>query len=282
LLRFLVSLGVLQMPSPGSFSLTPTGATLRSGVPGSVRPLVDMLLDQRQYEPWDHLIDSVNTGRSAFEILHGEDIWSYRARNLEQSRLFDAAMASSVPLINRSLVNSYDFSATPHVIDVGGGNGALLIAVLEAYPDNRGTLFDQPHVISGASERVAAAGLAARVQLAAGNFFERVPPGGDAYLLSRILHDWDDERSIAILQQIRRATPAHGKLLVMERIIPDVLQASPFDQDIMCTDLHMLVVTGGRERTAAELDALFEAAGLKLSRIITTDTTTSIIEAVPA
>jgi ubiquinone/menaquinone biosynthesis C-methylase UbiE len=167
------------------------------------------------------------------------------------------------------------------VVDVGGGSGGLLASVLKVYPRLRGVLFDLPHVIQGARADFTDASLAARCDLVAGDFFESVPTGGDAYLLKAVLHDWDDERSAAILRNCRRVIAPSGKLLLIERVVPERFEASPLHHAIARMDLHMLVEFGGMERTEAEFRSLLERTGFRLSNAVATSTEFSILEATP-
>ena len=191
--------------------------------------------------------------------------------------MFNEAMTGWTTQLAGAVVDAYDFSPFETIVDVGGGYGTLLAAILRRNPAARGILFDQPHVVAAAEEHLAAAGVADRCTTVGGDFFVEVPAGGDAYVLAQILHDWDDERSVAILRQCRRAMPAHGKLLVVELVLPP--GEEPFFGKWL--DLHMLVMAGARERTAAEYDALFRAAGFALARVVPTPAGPSIVEAVP-
>jgi hypothetical protein len=294
LLRFLVTIGVTteqagsgsshgSTSSHGSrFALTPLGATLRRDGPDSIRDMAMLYLNEHTFKGWNALTHSVTTGETGFGHVYGTDVWSYRAQHTDYQQIFDAAMAEQVHLVNASITASYDFSPLHHIIDIGGGNGALLIAILKANPGSRGTVFDQPQVVAGAQDRIEAAGLADRLDSASGSFFESVPGGGDAYLLSRVIHDWDDARSSAILKTIRSAMSPHSRLLVIERVVPDRLDTSPGAAEVMMSDLNMLIMTGGRERTVSEYSALFDAAGLKLMHIVSTPSLASIVEAIPS
>jgi hypothetical protein len=232
---------------------------------------------EEQYRAWGDLLHSVRTGETAFDYQFGTGYFDYLAQHPEADRVFNEAMTGWTHQLVGAVVDTYDFSSVKTVVDVGGGYGALLGAILQRYPDTKGTLFEQPHVIDSAEEQLVAAGVAERCVFVGGDFFAAVPPGGDAYVLSQILHDWDDERCVAILEQCRRAMPEHGKLLVVELVLP------PGDEPFLgkWLDLHMLVLLGGRERTAAEYDTLFRAAGFKLARVVPTPPGPSVVEAVP-
>ena len=275
-LRALASVGVFTEVSPGSFALTPLAELLRTETPGSMSALAIMYAEE-QYRAWGELLHSVRTGEMAFDHQFGMGYFEYLAQHPEADRVFNEAMTGWTQQLVGAVVDTYDFSPFHTVVDVGGGYGALLATILRNNPGTRGILFEQPHVIASAEEELVAAGVADRCTFVGGDFFVEVPAGGDAYVLSQILHDWDDERCVAILGQCRRAMPGHGKLLVVELVLP------PGDEPSLgkWLDLHMLVLLGGRERTATEYDALFRAAGFKLARVVPTSPGPSVVEAIP-
>jgi hypothetical protein len=182
----------------------------------------------------------------------------------------------------RAVSAAYDFSSFGTVVDVGGGNGALLIGILAAHPTLRGVVFDRPHAAASAKTRIAAAGLAARCEAVAGNFFEAVPASGDAYLLEHVIHDWDDVRAVAILRNCHRAMHAQSKVLIVEGVYPPRIDQSDLSRGAAANDVNMLVCTGGRQRSEAEFAALYAAAGFRLTRIIPTLARASVIEGVRA
>lgn len=275
-LRALASVGVFTEVSPGSFALTPLAELLRTETPGSMSALAIMYAEE-QYRAWGELLHSVRTGEMAFDHQFGMGYFEYLAQHPEADRVFNEAMTGWTQQLVGAVVDTYDFSPFHTDVDVGGGYGALLATILRNNPGTRGILFEQPHVIASAEEELVAAGVADRCTFVGGDFFVEVPAGGDAYVLSQILHDWDDERCVAILGQCRRAMPDHGKLLVVELVLP------PGDDPFLgkWLDLHMLVLLGGRERTATEYDALFRAAGFKLARVVPTSPGPSVVEAIP-
>jgi hypothetical protein len=205
-------------------------------------------------------------------------VWEFFSKNPENARIFNAAMTTLTAWAEAAILQSYDFSAIGKIVDVGGGHGGFISAILKANPGMKGVLFDQPHVVDGALETIEKAGLADRCETVGGSFFDSVPEGGDAYILKWIIHDWDDERSIVILRNCRRAMSETGRLLLVETVVPPGNEPS-FAKFI---DLNMLVMTGGRERTEAEYRALFEAAGFRLTRIVPTPSPMFVIEGVPA
>jgi hypothetical protein len=275
-LRALASVGVFTEASPGAVALTPLAALLRTGTPDSMRALAIMYAEE-QYRAWGDILHSVQTGETAFEQQFGASYFAYLAQHPAADRVFNEAMTGWTMQLVGAVVDAYDFSPFKTVVDVGGSYGTLLAAILRSNPAARGILFDQPHVVAAAGEQLGVAGVAERCTTVGGDFFVEVPAGGDAYLLAQILHDWDDERSVAILRQCRRAMPAHGKLLVIELVLPP--GEEPFFGKWL--DLHMLVLLGARERTAAEYEALFQAAGFELARVVATPAGPSVVEAVP-
>ena len=277
ILRALASVGVFTEASPGVFALTPLAALLRSGIPDSMRALAIMYAEE-QYQAWGNVLHSVRTGETAFDQQFGMNYFDYLAQHPEADQVFNQAMSGYTTQLVGAVLDAYDFSAFKTIVDIGGSYGTLLTAVLRTNQTARGILFDQPHVVAAAEAHLVAAGVAQRCKVVGGDFFIEVPAGGDAYLLAQILHDWNDERSVAILRQCRRVMPAQGRLLVIELVLPQ--GEEPFFGKWL--DLHMLVMLGARERTEAEYAALFRTAGFELSRIAATRAGPSVIEAVPA
>lgn len=276
LLRALAGCGVFTEIAPRSFGLTDLGELLRSDVPGSMRALaMTMELDWRA---WEHLLFSVRTGRNAFQEVHGEGFFAHLQRHPDKASVFDQAMTGFVTAYGMAVAAAYDFTPFRTLVDVGGGHGALLRVLLKGNPGLRGILFDQPAVVAGAARALEAAGLGDRCQCQGGDFFSAIPEGGDLYLLASILHDWDDEYSLTILKNCRRAISHHGRLLIIEMVIPE--GDAPFFGKLL--DLQMLVSFGGRERTAAEYEDLLVQAGFRLARIIPTHAPPSVLEAEPA
>jgi hypothetical protein len=220
---------------------------------------------------------SVTTGTPAFHDLYGMDPWEYRARNPELNANFNDFMSDFTTIQTAAVVAAYDFSGMGILVDVGGGQGALISAVLRANPQLRGVLCDAPHVVSEARWTLEAAGVADRCEVVACDFFLSVPVGGDAYILKFIIHDWDDDQALAILKNCRRAMPEHGRLLLVEHVIS--AGNSPDPAKIL--DLQMLVELGGRERTEVEFRRLLSDAGFNLTNILPTQAQVSIIEAMP-
>jgi hypothetical protein len=257
LLRALASIGILREEAGREFALTPLGEDLRADAPESLAGWAAFVGEPYYWEVWGALEHSVRSGESAFPHIHGADPWTFRSHHPELSASFDRAMTSMSAQVSASVLAACDFSRFGTVVDIGGGNGGFLAAILAAHPAMRGVLFDQAHVVTGAKPVLEAAGVADRCEVEGGSFFEAVPAGGDAYVLKAILHDWADEESIAVLRTCRRAMADGAALLVVER----ELGAPNESPDAKFSDLNMLVSPGGRERTAEEFAALFEKAG---------------------
>src|SRR3954470_5959678 len=243
LLRALASIGVLDAEPERRFALTEVGEELRSDVPGSEHAHAVFIGRDYHWNAWSHLEQSVRTGEPAFPSLYGMSVWEYRAERPEESAIFDRWMTANTETVNDVIAGTYDFSRFTHVVDVGGGRGSLISAIVRAHPGVRGTLFDQADVeIDG-------------VEVVGGSFFEAVPRGGDAYVLKSIIHDWGDDEAIAILRTCAAALDGDAHVLLVERDL-----TAPAASWL---DLQMLVMLGGRERTEDEYAALFRAAGLE-------------------
>lgn len=275
--RALSSVGVLTEEADQRFGLTPLSETLRTDAPGSLRAFATVELGEEHYPAWGELLYSVKTGEIAFDKHFGMPIWEFFAKNPENARTFDDAMTNVSLAIKDAILASYDATTIRKLADIAGGHGSLLAAILKSNPEMKGVLFDLPGVTEGARKRIEAEGLSDRCEVIAGSFFESVPEGADAYIMKWIIHDWDDERSIAIFKNIRRAIAEGGKLLLVEAVVPPGSEPH-FSKFI---DLNMLVMTGGRERTEEEYRRLLEAGGFKLTKVIPTDSPMSIIEAAP-
>ena len=223
----------------------------------------------------------VQSGQPAFDRAFGMSNFAYWAHNPAAGAIHDAAFVQMAQTSTAPLLAAYDYSGFATIVDVGGSAGALLAAILAAYPRARGILFDLPHVVAGAAPILDAAGVTARCTTVGGSFFEVVPLGGDTYILKYILHDWDDERASAILQRCRAAMEPGATLLLIEHVLPDLLEAGPAAEWAARLDLEMLVLTpGGRERTEGEFHALLGDAGFALRRRVPTAAALQILEAV--
>lgn len=277
LLRALAAVGVFREEPGRRFASTPLGDSLRANAPRSVAPWAAFAMIPPQWQAWGALLHSVRTGENAFRHIHGEDVWAYRARHAEAGAAFDRAMTGITRLGVEAVLAAYDFSRFKTIVDVAGGHGSLLAAILAQHTDARGVLFDQPHVVAGAAELLQAAGVAGRCRVVGGSFFDSLPEGGDAYLLKQIIHDWENPEATAILRTCRRAIGPDARLLVIERGI-----GAPNEQAAAkLMDLQMLVSAGGRERTRDEYAALFDAAGFRLAGVTPTAGGLTVTEAVP-
>lgn len=283
LLRALSAIGVLHESDERHYSLTPLGATLRSDLRGSMRAWALLVFSDDQGKAWEALPHAVRTGQNAFRHIFGTDIWTRLAARPEAARLFDDAMQSLTQGAYGLLAAYYPFERFGWVVDVGGGNGSLLIPVLQRHPAMRATVFDLPHVADTARSRIAAAGLADRCDTVGGDAFVAVPAGADAYVLKGVIHDWEDEDAVAILRNCRAAMTKDAKLLLIERILPETID--PDDATARAkfiTDINMFVNPGGRERTEAEFRALLAQAGLRLTGIFPMPGPQVVMEAEPA
>jgi hypothetical protein len=276
LLRALASVGIFS-ETDGRFGMTPLAEYLHTDTPGSLRNIVMLIGQQPFWRSWGHLLHSVRTGESAFRKVHGMAPWEYWADHPEEDAVFKAAMTSRSSGVVDAVVRSYDFSGIGVLLDVGGGEGVMLAAILAANPSVRGILFDQPHVVRTAGALLERAGVADRCEVVGGSFFEAVPAGADAYLLKSVIHDWDEDAAIEILRACRAAMDDRGKLLVVERVMRPGNDPDP----AKFSDLNMLVVAGGRERTADDFELLYGEAGFRLSNIIRTGSPYNIIEGTP-
>jgi len=275
MVRLLVSVGVFA-ENGGRFSNNEVSSLLRSDLPHSMRASARMFGADFKWSIVQALTHSVRTGEPAFEHVFGEEQFSYLSRHPEEARLFDEAMVSGSELINGAIIDAYDFSSFATLVDVAGGYGSTLCAILAAHPKLKGTLFDLPHVVDKARSFVESKGLQARCSLVHGSFLETVPKGADAYFMKHIIHNWDDGRCLQLLRNCHRAMPGHAKLLVCEKVLPEGNDAA-YTRTL---DLVMLLNTpGGRERTEPEYRALFGEAGFRLTRAFPSKVENWILEA---
>lgn len=275
LMRALGTLGILAEETGKVFRLSPLGELLRADAPNTLRPIA-LMLGAEHYQAWGKLSDGVMSGKTPFEMVYGSQCFEYFEKNPHASEIFNEAMTSLVENEVSVITSAYDFSQFELLVDVGGGHGRLLSGILKQNPKLSGIVFDQPHVIDGATAHFRAEGVAERAKAEGGDFFISVPGNGDAYILSHIIHDWSDERARNILENIHKAMRPGGKLLLAETVI------TPGAEALMGTlmDLNMLVMTpGGRERTQDEYRQLLASAGFKLQQITPVSPTVSMIEA---
>ena len=275
-MRALAIVGVFAEDEDRHFHLTPPAGQLRTNAPGSLRAFAIMLGETEHWRAWEGMLHSVQTGQPAFDHIFGQSHFSYFEQHPEATRIFDAAMTSRSAMENDAIVAAYDFSHVDTVVEVGGGQGSLLQAILAASPSAKGVLFDQPHVIATAACRWNDDSQRLRCDFRAGDFFTAVPSGGDLYMVKKVVHDWDDERARQILTNCRKAMSGNARLLLIEPVIPGRNQPS-FNKLL---DLLMLAWTsGGMERTEAEHRVLLASAGLDLVRVTPTLSGVSLLEA---
>jgi orsellinic acid C2-O-methyltransferase len=280
LLRALTTIEICQEREDGAFELLPMGALLRSEAADSVHSSIIYTCGY-QWPMWGNLLYSVQTGKSVRKLLTGTEGFQHLEQDPELAATFNQNMVEIVRLAAPGIVQAYDFSKMKRVIDVGGGYGELLSAILIANPAVHGILFDLPHAIDNARSHMENAGVIDRCEFVSGDFFESVTSGADGYVLKSVIHDWNDERGQVILENCRRAISPGGKLLLVERMVPDQLEASSAHQMIVRSDLNMLVNLAAQERSETQFQRLLSAAGFRITRIIPVGFAYSIIEAVP-
>jgi hypothetical protein len=276
LLRSLTSLGVLAMDEEERFGLTPVSELLVDQ-PGSMRSVVRHMIEPPTWKAWGALLHSVKTGETAFDHANGQPIFEFYAANPGSGAVFHDAMTGHSEMMQEAMVGACDFSSASTVVDVGGGNGGLLLAILKANEELRGIVFDQPDTVAATRRQIDEHGLAARCEALGGDFFQSVPTG-DTYVLKYILHDWTDEQCLSILRNIAKAATDDARVVIFDGVIQSGSQPGP----VSLGDVHMMVMTGGRERTETEFRALLGAAQWKLTRIQALDEELSILEAVRA
>lgn len=276
-LRALAAAGVFHEDDDKRFSLTALGECLRSDAERPIAAYAAFVGRPHQWHAWGALSHSVRTGENAYRHVHGVGVWDYLVGHPDEALIFDRGMTGSSRGIVEAILSAYDFSAFGRIVDVGGGQGVMLAAVLAAHTHVHGILFDRPDVVARAQPVLESAGVAGRCDVVGGSFFEALPEGGDVYLLKYILHDWDDATSLAILTACRRVIRPEGKLLIMERIV-----ALPNEGlETKTSDLNMLVSPGGQERTADEFAAMLASTGFRIERIFEVSARLSIVEAAP-
>ncbi len=278
LMRTLAGLGILTQLDGGRFGLTALGESLKKGRPGSAHETVLTMAGPTFVTAFEEILHSVKTGDTGFAKAFGMPIFDYFAQHQDEASLFSQSMVGIHGGEPPAVAAAYDFSQFETIVDVGGATGNMLSAVLNAYEGPRGILYDLPHVVTDAPPSLEKSGISDRVTIETGSFFDTVPSGGDAYILSHIIHDWNEDQCLTILGNVRRAMKPGGKLLIVEFVLPE--DDSPHFGKI--ADIIMLVVPGGQERTPTEYDGLLAKAGFKMTRVVSTETPVSIVEAVIA
>ena len=277
-MRALASLGILTERPEQRFALTELGEALKTGAPGSARSSVIFSGSPSSQSGWDNVVYSIETGKPGFEKAQGVAFFDYLAHHPEDASLFSEMMVGMNNQEHAAVAAAYDFSVFKTIVDVGGASGNMLAAVLSRHAGPRGILFDRQHVVKDAPALLDTKGVSDRVTIQPGNFFESVPDGADAYILSHIIHDWDEDQCLTILGHVRKAMKPAGRLLIVEMVLPS--GDTPHPGKIL--DLTMLVQTGGQERTESEYASLLGMAGFRLTRVVPTSSAANIVEAVVA
>lgn len=274
-LRGLASIGVFTRVDEERFGNNELSEPLRSDVPNSLRVAARMV-GHEFYPAWGNVMHTVRTGETAFDALFGQSDWDYRSQNAEEGQLFNALMSTSSAMRMDMVAASLDWGQFGTIVDVGGGQGTMVATILQDHPTVKGIVYDLQGPASAARTRLAEAGLSERAYAVAGSFMDGVPTGGDAYILSRILHDWQDKEAIQILQNCRAAMHTDATLVIVERVLDAVAPTS----EGAFGDLHMMVMNGGRERTRGEFEQLLAATGIRLVEVIATEMPFQVIRAV--
>jgi hypothetical protein len=280
-LRALASVGIFEEQAGATgeasraFGLNVAARMLRKG-PGSMRDMGLFITSPTHFRVYSELLHSVATGQPAVQKVTGMPVFEYFAGQPEYSELFNNAMTAFSAVVIPAVLEAYDFSGINVLVDVAGGHGQVLTSVLQKYPAMRGVLFDLDHVIAGAGPLLTTSGVGDRVRTESGDFFTAVPAGGDAYIMKHIIHDWDDAEALTILRNIRTQLEGQpqGRVILVESVIPP--DNSPNFGKLI--DLEMMVMPGGRERTAAEFQSLFERAGFSHMRVVPTQAPLWVVE----
>jgi len=279
LMRAVATVGVFRETDPGRFEQTPMSDLLRTDHPQSIRDFMVFFPDPLHFRCYANLMHCVKTGETAGKPTVGKELFEYLADHPEDSAIFNAGMVNITRLFVPAVLDAYDFGGAQVMSDIGGGHGSVVAAILLRYPKMKGMLFDMPHVVAGAGAYLQSAGVANRCEIVPGDFFKSIPGGADTYIMKNIIHDWDDDRSIAIMRNIRQALGdrPNGKLLLLEFVLP------PGNEPNLSkwADIEMLALPGGRERTEQEYSALFAKAGFRLNRVVPSKSPQSVVEAVP-
>ncbi len=280
ILRVLEMAGIVRESPARSFVLTDAGSLLRTDVPGSMRDIVHYLTDPLHYRVYGSLADSLHAGKTPFDEVHGEPVfkWFARPENREEFEAFHKGMASFSGACIAAFLESYDFTQFETMLDLGGGLGSIIRAILKACPKLKGVIADLPEIIEQARQAIAGDDLSSRCTAVPCDFFKSVPGGADGYFMKHILHDWNDEDAACILKNIRAVIPAHGKLILAEAVVPS--DATPHPAKLI--DIEMMAFLRGKERTEPEWRTLLQGAGFKLNRVIHTKSPLDLIEALPA
>ncbi len=276
LMRALAALGIFAESEEGRFELNPLADHLRRDHPSSLKARA-VFHGSQHYPAWGHLLHSIKTGETAFDHLHGMNVWQYRAQNPLARQTFDEGLAGRADQFARAVIQAYDFSRYAKIVDIGGGSGILLAAILGANPRARGILFELGEAISN-GRGTRSIELGERCEFVAGDFLERVAAGGDLYLLSRVIHDWDDANAVKILKNCERVMQRNHRLVIIERVIDPNKPSA----ETALADINMMVMNGGCERTLAQYQALLHQSGFEFTNDVMTHAEVHIIDAQPA
>ncbi|MEO8829937.1 methyltransferase [Lapillicoccus sp.] len=281
LLRVLVDLGLVSTDG-GRYAVTTMGATLRVGDPSGLRHLAMMQTELPNLTAWRHLADAVRRGSAVYQDVNGQTSWEWLAAHPAEEAVFNASMARRAATQAAAVLAGYDFSGVRLVVDVGGGQGAMLAALLAGQPLLRGVVAERPEVAAAATAGLTAAGLGARARGEACDFFAGVPAGGEVYLLSNVLHDWDDPQAVTILRSVHAAMGLAAELLIVENVLDAPGRTSREQRDVHLVDLHMLVMFGARERSQSQYDDLLVAAGFETSTLAPSPNSWNVLLTRPA
>jgi len=273
LMRYLAALGIFILDESKRFGLTPLGELLRNDIPESMRYNA-IFAGEENYRAFGAMLHAVRTGETAFNHLYGKGHFDWLAEHPDESSTFNKAMAQSLRRLENPL-ESYDYSGKSLIVDIGGGRGDLITSIMLANPSLKGILFDLPQGMGEAKEQLKTKGVADRCQIIPGSFFDSVPKGGDVYVLSRILHDWPDDKVATILANCRRAIKEDGTLLIRDSVLSD------HDELASMQDVTMMIMTGGEERTESEWKNLLQSAGFRLNKVYKKEGQLDLIEAKP-
>jgi hypothetical protein len=276
-LRALASMGVFDEKAAGEFALTPISQGLLTNQPGSMRNMVRFAADPWHYQMYSHMLEVLKTGKTATEVALNQNCFDAFAKDPAEQARFNAAMTSFSAVVMPAVLEAYDFSGIKMLIDVAGGHGFVLTSILQKYPEMKGKVMDMAHVVDGANARIQQMGLSERAQAVAGDFFQSVPSGGDAYVMKHIIHDWDDERALTILKNIRKSLDGvgDGKVILLEAVVPPGNTPHPSKM----LDIEMMMLPGGMERNEQQYRELFQRAGFELREIIPTKSALSVLVA---
>lgn len=278
LMRTLAGLGILTEGDAQRFALTPLGEALKTGAPGSARATLMTLAGPFGWRAFEEILYSLETGKTGFEKAFGMPAFDYLAKHPDEASLFSETMIGVHGREPAAIAAAYDFASAGTIVDVGGASGNLLATILSRHAGPRGILFDLPHVVRDAPKLFQGRGVADRVAIESGSFFETIPAGGDVYMMSHIIHDWSEEQCLTILGHCRKAMKPGSRLLIIEMVLPSGDTMHPGK----LLDITMLVMPGGQERTDAEYKTLLGKAGFRLERVIPTESAVSLVEAIPA